>query len=483
MYILQQDIGAVPDTDAGFGDVAASTYMAFRWQAESSHPLTRIKAKLAKDNSPTQTLTCYVRAPDGANGRPGTLLATSLGTVDASTLLALPGDYRIFDFDGLLDIVEDDFYWCIIKGLPLDASNRPLWLAQEGGAGDQYGGDATPTWNLEDTTKDGTFQTFSGGLTHISELVDTFDGPDIDEYTWEIDPAAAEIVGGRLRLADGPVSTEGGITSIQGYSYEDGILGAEIILGDFVDENDGYFIWGPLGTGPSIQIAFGGALNLDPDILWLYASLFQDPYDYGEEAIAVPYDPVAHRWQRFRFVEGTQMVHVEVSPDGIDWTELISGSTAGENFSEENSKPFFYSLAGAGAIPYTEVDNVNNFPSEDGYYPEDEDGYEPQNEPSTYVRRRSKSKKMLTRHKTLRNLVPFRTKDYSDMSIHFEGIAGGGAISIQRSNEHPPVAWITEGSSVVADGFVSLNEPAQWRRINITNFGSGQIAATLVGQG
>lgn len=482
MYILQEDIGAANDGSVSFGNHVDEVYAATRWQAESSYPLTRIRRKLFRSELAVQEIFAHVLAPDGADGRPGTLLGTSLNSIDAATLAEFPGDYYDFFF-APISIIDTQFYWEAVSALPVDAVNRPQICTQDGGAGDLYIANAVPNnWSPYDTTRDGTFQTFSGSLTHISELVDTFDGPDIDEYTWN--PAgAAEIVGGRLRLADGPLGTDGEITAIQGYSYEDGILGAEIILGDFVDENDGYFMWGPLGTGPSIQIAFGGALNLDPDILWLYASLFQDPYDYGEEAIAVPYDPVAHRWQRFRFVEGTQMVHVEVSPDGIDWTELISGSIVGEDFSELNASPFFYAVAAAGAIPYTEVDNVNNFPQADGYYPEDEDGYEPQNEPSTYVRRRSKSKKMLTRHKTLRNMVPFRTKDYSDMSIHFEGIAGGGAISIQRCNEHPPVSWITEGSSVVADGFVSLNEPAQWRRINITNFGSGQIVATLVGQG
>jgi hypothetical protein len=120
--VLKDSQDASDDYDY-LGNDAGHEYFGTSFVATSSYTLTSFQLKMYKTGSPTGTITGYVHADTGS-GLPGTLLGTSVNTIDASTVAAgTPGDFSgTVPFSGV-SITNGTKYYLVVRKPTVDASN------------------------------------------------------------------------------------------------------------------------------------------------------------------------------------------------------------------------------------------------------------------------------------------------------------------------------------------------------------------------
>lgn len=155
----------------------------------------------------------------------------------------------------------------------------------------------------------------------IGEHEDDFeDGIDTTQWTFWGDPSNVSVENGRLVIGTTPLTAGySGIASLGPRKLVDGMtFGVEVLqvaTGSDVTETVLAIGRRLLGSGYDDEDAYLTITAIDNSIQMWRKWVGQQPVQLGS---SLAYDPVLHRYWRYRMVDGT--VYGEVSPDGETWT-------------------------------------------------------------------------------------------------------------------------------------------------------------------
>lgn len=167
----------VPNTDTGvsspFGDVAAHSKIAGRFQADSDGDLALLKIPLQKNGSPSDSVRVQVCADGG--GAPGTILDTQ--TIAASSLPA----NATFTYSPGITLSHTGYFWIVLSRTgALDPTNNYSYAAGGGTANGEYFDSGSSTWGTfgsRDVNIRGAWQMLPFLLAIGSYFADPVDAP------------------------------------------------------------------------------------------------------------------------------------------------------------------------------------------------------------------------------------------------------------------------------------------------------------------
>jgi hypothetical protein len=149
-YVLKNSNLVDNDAYTDAWNTAGREYAAIAFKPTTNYTLNRIKIKLQKLGSPTQTMTCAIRSDSSG---PSTVITngTSDTTLSMSTFTSAPGAFETWDFSNGPSLIADTLYYVTLQ---ISATSGTDWAGirvdETGGAGASpgytYYGDGNVTW-------------------------------------------------------------------------------------------------------------------------------------------------------------------------------------------------------------------------------------------------------------------------------------------------------------------------------------------------